>query len=64
MALPYGNSWGNPTPNVVFGRGDYRALMAELYAANVAEFALDCATTCATSTAWSTCPTTSGSPSA
>jgi len=39
----YGNSWGNPTPNVVFGRGDYRALMAELYAANVREFALDCA---------------------
>jgi len=39
----FGNSWGNPTPNVVFGRGDYRALMEELYAAKVDEFALDCA---------------------
>jgi methionine synthase II (cobalamin-independent) len=39
----FGNSWGNPTPNVVFGRGDYRALMEELYSANVHEFALDCA---------------------
>jgi 5-methyltetrahydropteroyltriglutamate--homocysteine methyltransferase len=39
----FGNSWGNPTPNVVFGRGGYRALMEELYAADVQEFALDCA---------------------
>jgi 5-methyltetrahydropteroyltriglutamate--homocysteine methyltransferase len=39
----FGNSWGNPAPNVVFGRGDYRALLADLYAANVHELALDCA---------------------